>query len=506
MRDRRADKAAGLRATLAAWRDDLFAERQVLLRSNGRVRYVTLSSRFQQGVVAVALIALFAGGWWTERYFHYARLVEVKNSAIDAAQNAYRGLYAQFADVMNSAETVSRDLERKEQFLASLSEQNVALKHHLEKTQSQLTLTEAEKARIAAGRIALRQRLDQLEDSLRGMGGTKERLEDDVQALKAQLRLAETEKAQIELERTEVEARSNALQQELGQAAQRSGALEQHLQGLRADLRKLFQERGRAAEENDRLHARIKELEKINTDMVAQHREQMKKYTWHSDAIDRFVERQFAGSGGAQRTPTVEELIQESDEPAAPAVTSPERGGQGGPFIAAPQRPRGNDNDPVRALLASLRINVGQPSEVRAALKSTPLLAPLTRYSLMSGYGQRMDPFNGEHAMHYGVDLSGPLKSPVYSTAEGVVVFAGWKSSYGRLVEVDHGRGMRTRYAHLHRVDVTPGQKIRVRQQIGLLGSSGRSSGPHVHYEILVGNTARDPIPFLKAGRHVFTE
>jgi murein DD-endopeptidase MepM/ murein hydrolase activator NlpD len=504
MRDRRADKAAGLRATLSAWRDDLFAERQVLLRSNGRVRYVTLSSRFQQIVVGLVLVALFAGGWWTERYFHYARLVEVKNSAIEAAQNAYRGLYTQFADVMNSAESVSRDLERKEQFLASLSEQNEALKQHLEKTQSQLTLTEAEKARIAAGRIALRQRLDLLEESLRGMGGTKERLEDDVQVLKSQLRQAETEKAQIELERTEVEARSNALQQELAQAAQRSGALEQHLQNLRGDLRKLFQERTRAAEENDKLQARIKELEKINTDMVAQHREQLKKYTWHSDAIDRFVERQFAGGG--QRTPSVEELIQEGDEPATPAASSPERGGQGGPFIAAPVRPRGNETDPVRTLLASLRVNVGQAAGVRAALKAIPLLAPLPRYSLMSGYGSRMDPFNGELAMHYGVDLSGPLKSPVYSTADGVVVFAGWKSSYGRLVELDHGRGMRTRYAHLHRVDVTPGQKVRVRQQVGLLGSSGRSTGPHVHYEVLVGNVARDPIPFLKAGRHVFKE
>ena len=108
--------------------------------------------------------------------------------------------------------------------------------------------------------------------------------------------------------------------------------------------------------------------------------------------------------------------------------------------------------------------------------------------------------------MHYGLDLAGWRKAPVYSTAPGTVVFSGRKGRYGKMVEIDHGNGILTRYGHLFKTHVRKGQKLGHRHKIGLLGSTGRSTGPHVHYEILFNGKQLDPLKFIKAGRHVFKE
>jgi murein DD-endopeptidase MepM/ murein hydrolase activator NlpD len=137
----------------------------------------------------------------------------------------------------------------------------------------------------------------------------------------------------------------------------------------------------------------------------------------------------------------------------------------------------------------------------QATLRSLPLAAPLDRYELESHFGVRTDPINGNEAEHTGVDLSAPYRSPVHSTAAGEVVFAGYAAAYGKMVEIDHGNGIHTRYAHLNRITANVGEHIGKHTVIGLLGSTGRSTGPHVHYEVLVDGVAQDPERFLDAGR-----
>ncbi|MHA1114452.1 MAG: M23 family metallopeptidase, partial [Alphaproteobacteria bacterium] len=106
-------------------------------------------------------------------------------------------------------------------------------------------------------------------------------------------------------------------------------------------------------------------------------------------------------------------------------------------------------------------------------------------------------------AMHYGTDLAGVLRSPILSTAPGIVVFAGRKGRFGRMVEIDHGGGIRTRYGHLRRIKVKRGQKIEARDVVGEMGNSGRSTGVHLHYEILVNGVPRNPLKFMEAGKDV---
>ena len=116
---------------------------------------------------------------------------------------------------------------------------------------------------------------------------------------------------------------------------------------------------------------------------------------------------------------------------------------------------------------------------------------------LMGGYGVRSDPFSGEGAMHTGVDISAPQGTPVHATADGIVIHAGWNGGYGRCVIIDHGNNYQTWYAHLSRLDVIEGQEIRQGETLGAVGTSGRSTGSHLHYEVRIGSTPVNPYRFL---------
>ncbi len=116
---------------------------------------------------------------------------------------------------------------------------------------------------------------------------------------------------------------------------------------------------------------------------------------------------------------------------------------------------------------------------------------------LMDGYGHRSDPFSGEGAMHTGVDISAPMGTQVKATGDGIIVHASWNNGYGRCVIVDHGNGYQTWYAHLSEIEVREGQEIRQGEIVGAVGNTGRSTGPHLHYEVRIHSTPVNPYRFL---------
>jgi murein DD-endopeptidase MepM/ murein hydrolase activator NlpD len=134
-----------------------------------------------------------------------------------------------------------------------------------------------------------------------------------------------------------------------------------------------------------------------------------------------------------------------------------------------------------------------------------PLADPMRDYRITSGYGVRLDPFKKRPASHHGIDFAGPAGAKIYSANDGVVKRAGRVGAYGLLVEIDHGASISTRYGHLSKILVEKGQKIRKGQVIGVQGSTGRSTGAHLHYEVRFQGATINPKNFLKAGKHVRT-
>ena len=135
---------------------------------------------------------------------------------------------------------------------------------------------------------------------------------------------------------------------------------------------------------------------------------------------------------------------------------------------------------------------------------AVPSDKPVKTAEFMSAYGHRNDPFDRRVRMHEGIDLAAPIGTPIYATADGTVLRAGWNSGgYGNLVEVDHGRGIITRYGHLSAILVRPGDRITRGQQVGRMGSTGRSTGSHLHYEVRIDGRAVNPIPFMKTTDYV---
>jgi len=142
-------------------------------------------------------------------------------------------------------------------------------------------------------------------------------------------------------------------------------------------------------------------------------------------------------------------------------------------------------------------LGIGAKSRRFEPLNSRPGIWPVDGRLIQSSFGQRTDPFSGEGAFHKGVDISAPSGTGVRATADGVVVFASMESGYGRLVVVDHGNGLHTYYAHLSKFYVRSGQEVRRGEFLGAVGTSGRVTAPHLHYEVRVGGAPMNPYKFL---------
>ena len=174
-----------------------------------------------------------------------------------------------------------------------------------------------------------------------------------------------------------------------------------------------------------------------------------------------------------------------------------EPAGVGGPYIPLRIDPKASDFD---AQLARTQTAVLSVDTLRRAIPSVPLRKPLAGpLEETSRFGYRLDPFLGRPALHSGLDFRGSYGAPVKATAAGKVVTAGPAGGYGNLVEIDHGNGVSTRYGHLSAILVTEGQIVQVGAVVGRLGSTGRSTGNHLHYEVRIDDEAVDPTRFIKA-------
>ncbi len=271
---------------------------------------------------------------------------------------------------------------------------------------------------------------------------------------------------------------------------EQNSALKRNLSAIETVLDSVVAQRTRIAGERQSLEARNVMLEaRLKQMQVAQ-----------AEVLGRMGQRTLGDIAEVERVVAMTGLDADTmlNRSGAP------RAGQGGPFIPAlGSKDFDGVVEPVNFTAAILDAHIDRLEGLQRLLRVLPLTVPADVYTMSSGYGLRRDPVNGSAAMHYGIDLSGQSGQTIAATAPGKIIFAERMGFYGKMVEIDHGMGVTTRYGHLRDISVEEGQIVAAGEKIGTMGSTGRSTGVHVHYEIRVDGQPVNPMKFIKAGRYV---
>lgn len=224
-----------------------------------------------------------------------------------------------------------------------------------------------------------------------------------------------------------------------------------------------------------------------------------------SESLDELAREQVAfvdavAAGVSKRTAKIAAVLTRLGQKVPPSRSADTDDAVGGPFVALDE-----DANPetFRSNVALLTDEVERFGVLRRIASALPLTRPIANAAITSRFGARMDPFLGRPAMHPGIDFRAPRGYPARATAGGTVITAEYSGGYGNMVEVDHGNGISTRFGHLGSIDVTVGQVVARGTILGRTGSTGRSTGPHLHYEVRVDGGAIDPMAYIKAGSEI---
>jgi murein DD-endopeptidase MepM/ murein hydrolase activator NlpD len=205
-----------------------------------------------------------------------------------------------------------------------------------------------------------------------------------------------------------------------------------------------------------------------------------------AERLTRFADRKSAAAEAAMRKLGL--------SPARMLASLEDRSAMGGPLISLPSSADGSLDPRFRRLGLSLT----RMDALQRGFQGIPQVIPAAGTHISSGFGYRTDPFAGSPAFHAGLDFKGPTGAPIYSAAKGKVAFVGQRAGYGNCIEIDHGNGLRTRYAHMSAFRARVGDLVRPGQLIGAVGSTGRSTGPHLHFEVRLNGQPVNPRPFLE--------
>lgn len=428
-------------AWMRAFVDRVFPERQLVMRTDGRVSYFRVSQPAQIVVTGAFVAALSWSAFTSVSFLMHDQVLQAKDDEIAGARLAYRSLLNEVAEYQRKFASITKDLEENHSLMLGLVEKNASLQRNLSSVSRKLEITSAERQQVIKARERLKEQLAAIENEMTTMSSRNFALKDNLNAVESDLHLIMTERNKAQTDSKQMRNRV------------------------------------------DELTSRLKELQETEGEIV-----------------QRMNERASDQIGNLEKVIELTGL----DPDRLLGVSKDGKSGVGGPFIPVEQD--GLPASDLKAELTNLDRNLNRLESLQESIARVPLAPPMTSYYITSSYGKRKDPMTNRWSAHYGVDMGGPMKSRIYSTAAGKVTFAGWKGRYGRLIEIDHGFGLKTRFGHLSKIYVKKGQEVKFHDKIGLLGSTGRSTGPHLHYEVVFNNKPLNPLKFIRAGKYVFKD
>jgi len=456
-----------------------FPERQLIVRSGERMRTLRLSTNRQAILTAVVVLL---GGWTalsSSLVMNHNERIRSKNVEIKDARMGYEQLLAQVSIYKERVVELTTDLE--DNYSKSLA--------LVEKESDLLKSKAAEVAQATPGKK------EGIVSKIKAKA--KEVAADPAAALSGQpVDSFELAMSKAKLDRGHADADRKALLAELSELETSMVEVVGHhektpfIMSEDLELRQVVLQRDLAVSERDTLGQQVAALQSQIRDM-----ESNQLLLYH-----RFAEVAEDKIAGIEASLSITGLDID-------LLLKRQRGrGQGGPLVPMTIPDSSENAGPIQESLNQLNARVDRLTELQTLVTQLPLDAPVPKFEINSGFGVRKDPFTGQFAQHMGLDMGAAYKTSIASTGEGKVIYAGWEGNYGRLVEVDHGMGLITRYGHMSRISVKVGDDVVRGSVLGQLGCSGRCSGPHVHYEVLHNGKPLNPLKFLKAGSNVFSK
>lgn len=444
---------ASLKRRLHVMAERTFPEQRLYLRSDRSTRYLRLTPGRQVAIMAgggaVFLWAVFVSA---------ALLVNMFSAGSSAQQAAMR----------------QQDYEAR---LASLSAERD--KRAME------TQTAQERFYIALEQISAQQ------TALLASEDRRKELETGIEVIQRTLRkvMKERDRAAIQSDKllAELQAATGSVTTQAGEAEE----IEVTLDYLNTALDQTVDQRDRMISETEKMEQKVADLKH---DAKLQEERNQRIFSRLEEAVTVSIsplEKLFEGVGLS-----TDKLLED---------VKAGYSGMGGPLTPLAVSTKGEPEDPTSYRANLLLADLDKINMLRIAAERVPLAIPVkSSFRFTSGYGWRKHPTAGTMRMHDGTDFASAIGTPIYATGDGVVTFAGWAGGYGRVIKIRHAMGFETRYAHLAKFRVKKGQRVSRGDRIGDMGTSGRSTGSHVHYEVRIGGKSVNPMKFIKAGRDVF--
>ena len=462
--------------------DKFFTDRQVIIRTRGELKYLPISVRTQlMGfVVLIGFGGMFA--WlmvagavqYHEITNQQAKLLSLQleydavtsdydlaQSKIAATQAELDQQYARLEDVLADREVVEKALE----FAVKSSDGD-------------------------AGEKSLEDRIRTLGESLHATNARREKLEMEIMQSNKALFQISRERDEAIADREKTVRRLASLRGLVNLYASTKDEIYEELEETREQFASLKQDFDGRVQTETRLSSEVSELRDRMNRMSTQNKE----------LIARIHDRTNASVAALRDIIVLTGLNPDR------LLGSDEGTGQGGPFVAAvpPARKLLQTEQDFYAQAQKMETSLAHWEFLQTLLRQLPLARPVDVGYVTSSFGKRRDPMTKRTAFHSGVDIAGPRNSKVLATAPGTVTFVGTNGAYGTMVTIDHGSGFQTRYGHLKKALVKKGETIEYRTEIGVMGSTGRSTGRHVHYEVIYEDEHQNPMNFIKAGRYAF--
>lgn len=515
-----------------------FRDRQVIFRSDEGARHTTWSWRGQAIVATVVCaIVLWAVGatmaFGVSVYKLTSRQQEVRDLEI-----GYASLIVDLANERGSVAAVTEQLDHHQSLSAHILDRNRALEHELAARDEMLVNSRSDYARVESEWQALARQVELLTGDLEQSITRRETLESQMSQVSEAVSGLDRQRIDLELERDRLNANIDEQNDRLRAAEAWGKTLEKQIDELTAAVEQAYATIGAVADERDSLRSErveldtalvvandrnrvlqerlggaqrrsltlsrdnenlreenstlIGQVERIGQQLTAVREGQNRLFASLRHRNSAFIDGIEAGLSmtGLDIDDMIDQMIDLTGQ------------GQGGPLL--PPEDEAIDelfwNDAV-----DLISMVGRAASLRTLVSRLPIDRPVVAEHWVSSlFGMRIDPISKRRSRHEGIDFAGAPGTEILATGAGIVTFAGRNGAYGEMIEIDHGIGLTTRYAHLKKLAIQEGDNVAQGEVIGFMGSTGRSTGTHLHYEVRVDGDPVDPKSFLEAGEHVF--